>query len=305
MGSLEFISAEASIAAAFVMEEPTAVVEQLFGFLQSVDAGFEERLAEFEREHGIDIRKDVAAALGGEFAMALDGPLLPNPSWKLVLEVYDPGRLQGTLEWAVGRLNELARDNDIKGLNINEVESGGRIFYEIESLDTGLSAHYVFVDGYMVASASRGLLERALQFRSSGLTLPASSRFTRLLPADGQVNSSAVAYQNLGSILGPLSQAMSSVTEGLNPEQQKLVREMGEMTAPSLTLAYGEPERITFVNKSEGGLISSGIGSLLRFEALMDVQQLLGQAARCQEEGSGAADRSESDVDVEKSTIKG
>jgi hypothetical protein len=305
MGSLDFISAEASIAAAFVMEEPTSVVEQLFGFLRSVDTGFEQRLAEFERENGIDIRKDVAAALGGEFAMALDGPLVPIPSWKLVMEVYDPGRLQGTLEWAVGRLNELASENDIKGFIINEVESAGRIFYQIESLDTGLSAHYVFVDGFMVASASRGLLERSLQFRDSGLTLAASSRFARLLPTDGQVNFSAVVYQNLGSILGPLSHAMGSITESLNPEQQKLMQELGDMTAPSLTLAYGEPERITFVNKSDGGLISSGIASLLRFEALMDVQQLLGQAARSQAEESGAADRNESDVDVEQFRIKG
>jgi hypothetical protein len=305
MGSLDFISAEASIAAAFVMEEPTSVVEQLFGFLQTVDAGFEERLAEFERENGIDIREDVAAALGGEFAVALDGPLVPIPSWKLVMEVYDPDRLQGTLEWAIGRLNELAAEHSIQGFVINETEIGGRIFYQIMSLDTGLSAHYVFVDGYMVASASRALLDRALQFRSSGLTLPASSRFTRLLPRDGEVNFSAVAYQNLGSILGPLTGAMSNVAEGLNAEQQRLMAEIGDMTAPSLTLAYGEPERITFVNKSEGGLFSSAIGSLLRFDALMDMQQLLGEAARSQAQGHGAGDRGEADVKVEQTTIKG
>jgi len=119
------------------------------------------------------------------------------------------------------------------------------------------------------------------------------------------VNFSAVAYQNLGSILGPLTGAMSKLAEGLNPEQQRLMAEIGEMTAPSLTLAYGEPERITFVNKSEGGLFSSAIGSLLRFDALMDMQQLLGEAARSQAPDHGAGDRGEADVDFEQTTIKG
>ena len=46
---------------------------------------------------------DLAASLGGEFALALDGPLMPVPSWKLVSEVYDPGRFQATLATAGGR----------------------------------------------------------------------------------------------------------------------------------------------------------------------------------------------------------
>ena len=47
-----------------------------------------------------------------------------------------------------------------------QAASGDRVFYEIESLDTGISAHYMFVDGYVVVSASRALLERSLRHGS-------------------------------------------------------------------------------------------------------------------------------------------
>ena len=46
----------------------------------------------------IDIRDDLAANLGGEFLISLDGPVLPTPSWKAVIEVRNPDQLEQTLE---------------------------------------------------------------------------------------------------------------------------------------------------------------------------------------------------------------
>ncbi len=54
-----------------------------------------------QAERGLDIRNDIAAPLGGEFAFAIDGPILPTPSWKMVFEVNDPAHLQQTLERVV------------------------------------------------------------------------------------------------------------------------------------------------------------------------------------------------------------
>ena len=94
LGSLDYISPNATIAASFVMQEPATLVDELFKILGSFDSNFEQGLAEFESEHGIDIRRDFAAPLGGEVTFALDGPLLPKPSWKLIVEVYNPDQLQ-------------------------------------------------------------------------------------------------------------------------------------------------------------------------------------------------------------------
>jgi ferric-dicitrate binding protein FerR (iron transport regulator) len=278
MGALEFISSEAYFAGGFVMKEPASVVDELFEFVGAEEANFEQSLAEFESEHAIDIREDVAAALGGEFAFALEPPVLPKPSWKLVMEVYDPARLQATIEWAAGRINELLGQEGRQGLRTAQSESGGRIFYEIESLDTGISAHYMFVDGYFVASASRALLERSLQFRSAGATLTRNSRFTALLPQNAEINFSAVMYQNMGPVLGPLAKMGEGTAANISPEAEELLASLGSMTAPSLTLAYGEPNRIVFVNTSEGGILASSLGRFLSLDSLLSVQQLLGQA---------------------------
>jgi hypothetical protein len=278
MGSLDFISANAYLAGGFVMKEPATVVEELFEYVGAEEADFERSLAEFESEHDIDIRADIAAALGGEFAFALDGPVLPKPSWKLVMEVYNPARLQATLEWATDRLNQLAQDAGAAGFTITAMERGGRQFYELRSLDTGIAAHYMFVDGYMVASASRALLEMSLQMRDSGLTLTQSPQFRSLLPHDGEVNFSAVVYHNLGPVLSPLAKLGGGAAASISPEVEELLGGLGSMTVPSLTLAYGEPSRIAFVNSSEGGILTSSLSRFLSLHSLLNVQQLVGQA---------------------------
>jgi hypothetical protein len=278
MGSLEFISAEAYFAGGFVMKEPAVVVEELFEHIAAEDGDFESSLQEFEDEHDIDIREDIAAALGGEFAFALDGPVLPNPSWKLVMEVYDPGRLQGTIDWAAGRLTQFLQESGKQGFRVLQEESGGRVFYQIESLDTGISAHYVYIDGYMVASASRALLERSLQIRESGTSLPRSGRFTKLMPQDGMINFSGVVYQNLGPMLGPLARASKGAAANISPQAEEMIQSLSSMTVPSLALLYGEPNAISFVNTSEGGLLTSSLGRFLSLQSLLDMQELVGQA---------------------------
>jgi len=277
MGALEFISADAYFAGGFVMKEPGSVVQELFEYLGAEDSDFERSLADFESEHDIDIRQDIAGTLGGEFAFAIDGPVLPKPSWKLIVEVYDPARLQATLEWAAGRLNQLLLDEGRQGFRTAQEERGGRVFHEIESLDTGISVHYMFADGYLVASASRALLERSLQLRDSGATLARSPRFTALLPRDGRINFSAVVYQNMGPVLAPLAGLSQSAAQ-VSPEMERLLGSLGSMTGPSLTLAYGEPNRIVFVNTSEGGILTSGLARFLSLESLLNVQQLVGDA---------------------------
>ena len=52
-----------------------------------------------------------------------------------------------SLRWAVDRINELAQDEGKLGLALKEQARDARAFYEIESLDTGISAHYTFADG--------------------------------------------------------------------------------------------------------------------------------------------------------------
>ena len=77
MGALDFISSDASVVAAFVVERPVSLVDDVLGALQTGDPEAYNQLKQFESEHGFNLREDFAAPLGGEFAFALDGPVLP------------------------------------------------------------------------------------------------------------------------------------------------------------------------------------------------------------------------------------
>ena len=306
VGAMDFISPQATLAAGFAMREPAAVLDELFARLGANDSELERSLAELENEHGIDVRADFIDALGGEFAFALDGPLLPIPAWKVIVEVYDPARLQTSLEWVVSQLTqELAADGR-RGLAIERHEAGGRTFHRIESLDLGLSVHYTFVDGYMVVSSARQYIQRALQNRNAGITLTGSAQFRELLPADAQVNFSAVVYQNMGAVLGPLARTLGNVASQFTDDQTQLIDQLGNLNRPSLTLAYGERERIVFVNTGEGGLLGSTLGSFLRLDTLTNMQQMLQQAAEQNQTGEhGARDSAEADVPSAQAAVAG
>jgi hypothetical protein len=270
------------------------VLDEMIEFLGGENAGFIEALERFEQEQGVDVREDIAAAIGGEFAFALDGPVLPKPSWKMVVEVYDPAKLERTLEWAVERINQGLAEHGAQGFSLETVEQAGRTYHELKSLDTGISAHYLFVDGYLIASASRALIDRALEVRATGTSLASSASFTSLLPYDSQPNFSAVVYQDWGSIVRPLAKSLPGNPEGRpGNEAFALVETLGSLTGPSLMVAYGEERGITLINNSEGGLLGRGLASILSVRSLLGMQELVDQAV--QDEAGGTPEDSPSD----------
>ena len=97
MGSLDFVSPNAALAVAGVSKDPTAIVDDMMAMM-SADKNSMENLNKAQAELGIDIRNDLAGNLGGEFLFALDGPVLPTPSWKAVIEVRDSAQFEATLE---------------------------------------------------------------------------------------------------------------------------------------------------------------------------------------------------------------
>src|SRR5262249_48287685 len=101
MGSLEYISPDANMVAGFVVKQPTAVVDDMLNVLNTVTPDLNKKLTQLETDHGLNLRSDFAQPLGGEYAFAIDGPILPTPSWKVVFQVNDPTHLQQTFERVV------------------------------------------------------------------------------------------------------------------------------------------------------------------------------------------------------------
>jgi ferric-dicitrate binding protein FerR (iron transport regulator) len=200
MGALEFISPNASLVSAFVVREPMAIVDDLFATIRSTNPKSWDALVAFQSGKGIDLRQDLAAPLGSEYALAIDGPILPIPSWKAIFEVDDPQRLQQTIELIVGMLDQQIKADGKLGLALTKEVDGEKTFYQIKSLDFGLEADYIFAHGYLIAGPSRTLVENALKYRDGGNSILQSAKFKATLPADKQPNFSAIVYQDLGTV---------------------------------------------------------------------------------------------------------
>ncbi|MGH3114907.1 MAG: hypothetical protein ACRDOP_15705, partial [Gaiellaceae bacterium] len=104
MGSLEFVSSRAAAVGSFVVNSPALLLDDVLAM--AGEGGVRRELLELEARVKLSFREDVAATLGGEFTVALDGPLLPTPALEVIAEVYDPTRLQSAIQSLVDAWNE-------------------------------------------------------------------------------------------------------------------------------------------------------------------------------------------------------
>lgn len=216
IGALEFVSPEATYAAAFAVTDPAGALDEAWKL---------QPMAKLALSPG-----ELAGSLGANFAVALDGPLLPTPSWKLALEVYDPDRLQ----LAIRKLVETKQ-----GAQLSQESVNGRTWHKLVIPDAKPwgEAHYVFVNGYLLAAPNRALLDRAIQYRSTGYTLPRSSGFQALVPRDRYTSFSGMVYYN-------------------------------SETKPALITMYGEPDRIIIATTASAfALNPAGLLGVLKLGA--------------------------------------
>lgn len=275
MGALEFISPDANIVAAFVVKEPAALVDDLFGALEKVQPDLRKQLNDLQTEHGLDVRKDLAAPLGGEFAFTIDGPLLPTPSWKMIFEVYDQAKLQQTFEHVVDEVNREAAKNGKGGLQWETGNVGGYTFYTLRSVDFGLEVHYTYANGYLIVAPTGGLLSNAIRYRDAGHTLLRSARFQSTLPTDGNANFSAIFYHDLAPLLEPLAERVAK-SKNMTEEQQAAIRRLGADQPPTLAYAYAQGDRIVLAANTEGGPFGISPASLLGMPNAFELQHVIG-----------------------------
>jgi FecR protein/Putative zinc-finger len=260
MGSLEFVSPDASMVTSAVIKNPRSIMEEIFKMIGSGDANFTEHLAEFEAKTGVNVLNDMAAPLGGEVTMAFDGPMIPTPRWKLIVEVYDPATLQGTMAKLVDSFNREANTQG-HSLQLTQRQVGSRTYYVISSSGKlNSEIDYTFVDNYLIAAPDMGTLSQAIQSREAGYTLGHSSAFQALLPNDGYTNFSAIFYHNLGPVVGPLA-AQAKASGALTARQKQSIDALTANSAPGLIYAYGETDRIVVATNT--GFMGFDLGTLL------------------------------------------
>jgi hypothetical protein len=244
IGSLEFISPNAGGAVSFLTKEPALIFDDMLQMATGPNAG--NGLAEADAKLNLDVRNDIAAQLGGDVTFALDGPVLPKPSWKMVMQVNDSSRLQYAIGKLVDAINNEAAQHQQPGLQLTSENVDDRTFYMLRSPDPkslGMEIDYTYSDGYLVAGASRALVLESLHTRQTGDSLARSSSFQDLLPKDGHVNFSAVIYQNLSPLLKPLASQLTA-------QQMQALQQITAESKPTAICAYASGDRIEVASAS-------------------------------------------------------
>ncbi|MDA1372199.1 MAG: FecR family protein [Proteobacteria bacterium] len=273
MGSLEFFSTDTTFATALLLKEPGSILDE-FGPLDLPE--------DFDAQAELELFYEVIGILGGEVAFGLDGPALPTPAWKVVIEAYDATVLQQSIEWSVARFNEyVAGEEAIEAsLALTPANVAGYTGYKVNlSVDSvadteldlsSVSFHYAYVDGYLVAAADRGLVDRGISYYESGSGLQTDSAFRELLSRDGYLDFSLVSFSRLGELLGDV---MSNLPSALTEEQQAAVAAIDGLDndiGPSISSILALPDRMHLVHNGSSQLPVQILSQLIALQPLIE-----------------------------------
>jgi hypothetical protein len=265
LATLDFVSQDAYLVSAAAAKDGVELFDELLGMVSSVGPDALNELDRFESEIGIDLRDDLAVAIGGEGTFAVDGPILPLPTWKLIIEIYDPATLEHAISEVVAAANTELAANGSEPISVEVRSADGRTLTTLRHPSSPVAFTYTLTDGFLIAGSSRWAVENAISVKQSGMGIANSAAFRELLPDNGFTDCSALIYRNLSPILGALPQgAMGSQLGGV----ETLLK---DSAAPGLFCAYGLEDRI-LVSGSGPSLV--GLAPLLGLESLMDLDHV-------------------------------
>lgn len=252
MPSLDYVSPEAGFAMSAVTKNARQMAEEFFGGMGNIGGN----ISEVEQKIGISVINDLAGPLGGEITMALDGPVFPTPTYIFAVEVYDATRLTSTMRMIAQAVN-LEAKGAVK-VDFTEESIKGQVWYRLKASNVPVELNFIYSNGYLVGAPDRDAIKKALQTRQNLLSLPRSQVFKELLPLDGQVNSSALFYFNLGANL----KGLSDTVKGSLPEaQQKALTQFSANATPVLICLYAGADTITVASTS--GFFGFGLDTLM------------------------------------------
>jgi hypothetical protein len=237
MGGLDFVSQDAGAVVTLVVKKPGQILNDLTEMAEASGNDANAGLAMLGAAVNIRVREDLVDTLGGEITIALDGPVLPTPSWKVIAEVNDPTRLQETLQKLVAFAGTQMKGDE--KINVSQQTEDGTTYYTFTAPHSAknVEVNYAFNDGYLIIGASRALVKAAIQIHKGGNSLAKSANFHKLLPQDRNTNVSALLYQNISPVLSPLAQKLS-------PSQLQIFQQLAAESKPSAVCAYGEENAI-------------------------------------------------------------
>ena len=164
-----------SVAVAVLSKDPKSIADDIMAM--TANSGGNSSLDEADQKLQINVRDDLMANLGGDFLLSLDGPVLPTPSWKAVIEVNNASQLENTLERLVQTVNNQPQGTKVApGRHRAQRRRIGSASTPSAMSPSGtVVANYTFSDGFMIVAPTRALLMEALQIHASGNSLGRSA----------------------------------------------------------------------------------------------------------------------------------
>jgi hypothetical protein len=241
IGSLEFVTPNAAFVFATLTKDPAAIADDMMAMASHAEGG---NWSEIDNKLKIDVRNDLVANLGGDFALALDGPVLPTPSWKMVIEVNNPMALENALERMVQAIQGQTQGTNQHVLGIESSTVDSVPYYALRDMTAGkILAEYTFAEGFMVLAPNRALVMDALRTHANGTSLAHASSFRTLLPRDENENYSSLVYQNLSPVLTPLLSQFSG-------DAADAIQKLASDSRPTVICAWGKENRIEAASDS-------------------------------------------------------
>ena len=161
-------------------------------------------------------------------------------------------RLQATIVRLVSLADAEALKNGQPGVKLVTEASGGLTVHALVTGEGPARLQYAFVDGYLVVAPEKALLVRAAESHATGDTLLTAPKLVALLPKDGPLDFSVLAFQDVGGALGSL---VTSLGAAAGPAASEL-----SSSGASLAWGWAEPSRIVFGSAGTG---LSDLGSLV------------------------------------------
>ncbi len=243
IGGLDFVSSDTNVAGAMVFKTLADIFDEVLKLSDSPST--RSSLEQAEQELKINFKQDVLKKFGNQLVFSLDGPILPTPSWKVVLQVSDPEGLQQAFTLALVAINAQAKDG--KTISVDQQVENGVTYYNLRFLNGAKkdAIGYAFVDGYLILATSREIVKDAVDIHRSGRSLAKSGELRALIPADNPNGVSALIYQNIGPLMGQVLAQQS-------PELAPMIQPIAAHSKPTVTTAYGEENAIRVVSTSRG-----------------------------------------------------
>jgi len=231
LGSLDFVSSKATLAATLVLNNPGQVFEDIQQLVTAANPNALASLVQLESALNLSLKEDLFDHLGGEITLELDNVTPPAPIWKALLRVNDPSHLQQTLSILLA----------VAHLKADQFERDGVTYYtvRIPSPKTTLEIGYAFVDGYLIIGSSPDAVTEAVELHGTVDSLGKSEKFLAALPPGHAAGASALLYED------PIAMTAQQLRH-VAPEMAGTLS--GQQSSPVVFGAYGEETAIRGVS---------------------------------------------------------